>query len=139
MRGDFDATFGALRAILSRHAPPLIVQVDTSTEYQLASPTHTDRIGRPLFVAAVQIRKTYVTYHLIPVYAVPSLLTGMSAGLKKRMQGKACFNFSAVDEALVRELTTLTAAAVDAAKTLNLPWEKPAKARLGHSRGLRSR
>ena len=125
MGSDFDATFRALRAILSRHAPPLIVQVDTATEYQLASPTHKDRIGRPLFVAAVQIKKTYVTYHLIPVYAVPSLRKGMSAGLKKRMQGKACFNFTAVDEPLVRELTTLTAAAVDAAKTLSLPWEKP--------------
>jgi len=139
MRGDFDAAFRALRTILSKHAPPLIVQVDTATEYQLASPTHKDRIGRPLFLAAVQIRKTYVTYHLIPVYAVPSLVKGMSAGLKKRMQGKACFNFTGVEEVFLPELTTLTAAAVDAAKTLKLPWEKPAKARPGYPRGLRSR
>ena len=138
MRADFDATFRALRAILSRHAPPLIVQVDTATDYQLASPTHKDRIGRPLFVAAVQIRKTYVTYHLIPVYAVPSLLRGISAGLKKRMQGKACFNFTAVDDSFVPELTTLTAAAIDAAKTLKLPWEKPDRERLD-IRGVRSR
>jgi len=135
MTADFDATFRALRAILSRHAPPLIVQVDTATEYQLASPVHKDRIGRPLFLAAVQVRKAYVTYHLIPVYAVPSLLKGMSAGLKRRMQGKACFNFTAVDAALVRELTMLTAAAVDAAKTLSLPWEqqKAAPRRAVHS------
>ena len=136
MGAGFEATFRALRAILSRHAPPLIVQVDTATEYQLASPTHKDRVGRPLFVAAVQVRKTYVSYHLIPVYAAPSLLKGMSAGLRKRMQGKSCFNFTTVDAALVRELTALTAAAVDAAKTLSLPWEKQKAAprRALHSR-----
>ena len=136
MSADFEPTFRALRAILSRHAPPLIVQVDTATEYQLASPTHKDRIGRPLFVAAVQVKKTYVTYHLIPVYAVPSLVKGMSAGLKKRMQGKACFNFVTVDDAALRELTALTAAAIGAAKTLSLPWEqqKAASRRPPHSR-----
>jgi hypothetical protein len=32
----------------------------------------------------------------------------MSPALKKRMQGKACFNFTAVDEALFKELAALT-------------------------------
>ena len=34
----------------------------------------------------------------------------MSPELKKRMQGKSCFNFKEVDEQLFKELATLTKA-----------------------------
>jgi hypothetical protein len=34
----------------------------------------------------------------------------MSADLKKRMQGKSCFNFKTVEEPLFKELATLTKA-----------------------------
>ena len=46
-----------------------------------------------MFFGAVQIRKSYVAYHLYPVYTNPELLDEISAPLKKRMQGKSCFNF----------------------------------------------
>ena len=91
-----------------------MVTVDKPGDYQLASPTQTDRIGRPLFLAAVQTKKTYVTYHLIPVYAVPALLKDVSPALKKRMQGKSCFNFTEVDKALLKELDALTKAGFSA-------------------------
>jgi hypothetical protein len=38
----------------------------------------------------------------------PELLKGVSPGLKKRMQGKSCFNFNAVDEQVFSELVELT-------------------------------
>jgi hypothetical protein len=65
---------------------------------------------QPLFFGAVQIRKNYVSYHLMPVYVMPQLLNDMSPDLRKRMQGKSCFNFKTVDEALFVELAELTAA-----------------------------
>ena len=65
---------------------------------------------KPLFFGAVQIRKNYVSYHLMPVYVTPQLLTDMSPDLRKRMQGKSCFNFKTVDEALFVELADLTGA-----------------------------
>jgi hypothetical protein len=43
------------------------------------------------------------------VYAYPDMVDGMSLELRKRMQGKSCFNFSRVDEALFAELADLTA------------------------------
>jgi hypothetical protein len=46
----------------------------------------------------------------MPVYVCPDLLDGMSDGLKKRMQGKSCFNFTAPDAALFDELAQLTRA-----------------------------
>ena len=42
------------------------------------------------------------------VYAFPDLLDGLSPELRKRMQGKSCFNFKAVDDKLFRELAKLT-------------------------------
>ena len=57
----------------------------------------------------VRTGKNYVSFHLMPVYGHPPLLAGISPALKKRMQGKACFNFTAIDEALFTELADLTA------------------------------
>jgi hypothetical protein len=44
------------------------------------------------------------------VYASPELLKHMSPELKKRMQGKSCFNFKEVDKKLFSELSRLTKA-----------------------------
>jgi hypothetical protein len=100
----------------------MLVAVDKPGSYELCSKTMTDRIGRPLFVAAVQIKKNYVSYHLIPVYAVPLLLRGMSPALKKRMQGKACFNFTTIDHAQAKELSALTRKGIAAFKKVKPPW-----------------
>jgi hypothetical protein len=61
-----------------------------------------------MFFGAVQTKKNYVSYHLMPVYVYPDLLDGISPELRRRMQGKSCFNFSRVDETLVAELARLT-------------------------------
>ena len=44
----------------------------------------------------------------MPVYVEPSLLEGVSPELRKRMQGKSCFNLTSVDERLLGELEALT-------------------------------
>lgn len=66
--------------------------------------------GSDLSCGGVQIGKRYVSYHLMPVYVSPALLDGVSPELRKRMQGKSCFSFTQVDEALFEELATLTRA-----------------------------
>ena len=62
----------------------------------------------PVMFAAVRVGKSYVSYHLMPVYGCPQLVEGLSERLRARMQGKACFNFKAVDPDLVEELRRLT-------------------------------
>ncbi len=49
----------------------------------------------------------------MPVYVNPALLDGISPALKKRMQGKSCFNFTKADPALFEELASLTQAGFD--------------------------
>jgi hypothetical protein len=61
-----------------------------------------------MFFGAVISGRAYVSFHLMPLYWDPSLLVKISPALKKRMQGKSCFNFTSPDPALFRELGKLT-------------------------------
>ena len=117
--------FDVLRAILAPHAKALLVTADDGANYRLCSRTLEDRIGRPLFVAAVETNKNYVSYHLMPIYADPRLQQALSPALKKRMQGKLCFNFRTLDEAQAarQELAQLTRAGIDAFRNVQLPWQ----------------
>jgi hypothetical protein len=118
----FPETFATLRGVLDKHARNLLVHVDKPGDYQLCSTTMTDRVGRPLFIAAVQTRKSYVSFHLMPVYACPDLVKEISPSLKKRMQGKACFNFTTIEPAQVKELSALTKKGLARIKNIKLPW-----------------
>ena len=118
----FADTFTALRTMLQKAGRSLLVTADTPTDFQVASKTRVDRIGRPLFVAAVQIKKSYVSFHLMPVYAIPALLDGVSPQLRKRMQGKACFNFTTIDAAQLKELSALTRTGIEKFKKVEVPW-----------------
>ena len=69
--------------------------------------------GKPMWFGAVQPMKNYVSYHLMPVYGSAALQATISPDLKKRMQGKSCFNFKTVDAALFAELGELTAAGAE--------------------------
>ena len=66
--------------------------------------------GKPWgFVAGTRLGKRYVSFNLMSVYGAPDLVASMSPGLRRRMQGRSCFNFTTVDEPLFAELEALTA------------------------------
>jgi hypothetical protein len=67
---------------------------------------------KPSFFGAVQVKKSYVAFHLMPVYTKPTLLDDISGELKARMQGKSCFNFSSNEPTLFKELGKLVKAGV---------------------------
>ena len=83
--------FDQLRKVLSSFDKGLEVKKDEPDYYYLN--TNVKIKGKDMFFGAVQIRKSYVAYHLYPVYTNPELLEVISDSLKKRMQGKSCFNF----------------------------------------------
>lgn len=101
--------FAALKKILARYAPALDVTVNEPDHYSLDT-RHVMDNGKPLFFGAVRISKTYVSFHLMPIYVAPELTAGISPALTKRRQGKSCFNFKAPDPELFDELTRLTRA-----------------------------
>ena len=109
---DFQSIFNQLKPILQAYESNLVVVADEPDNYYL----DTKMIGsnkKPIFFGAVQIKKNYVSFHFMPVYMNPVLLNSMSPQLKKRMQGKACFNFAKPDDALFAELKALTQKGVE--------------------------
>ena len=103
----FEATFKTLRALLKPYERHFTVIVDKPDAYYLSTKTSKTVSGAVIWFGGVQIKKNYVSFHLMPVYANPALLKGMSPSLLKRMQGKSCFNFTAIEPAHVKELTAL--------------------------------
>ena len=106
---DFAAVYAALHKILVPHTTKLDVKKDDEFELYVNT-KHIQKNKQPLFFGAVQVKKSYVSFHLMPVYLKPELLASASPELKSRMQGKSCFNFSAVEPKLFKELTALTKA-----------------------------
>ncbi|WP_438027539.1 hypothetical protein [Sorangium sp. So ce233] len=105
-KGD-TGVFEALRSILKRRARDLVVVHDTPDNYYLDTRTKGPN-GKPLFFGAARAGRAYTSFYLMPVYAHPELLGDVSPELKRRMQGKSCFNFKTSEPALFAELETLT-------------------------------
>lgn len=103
---DLKAVFKALKEVMEPYAAGLGRKTDNNAELYLE--TKPPGGDKPRFFGAVQLRKSFVSYHLMPVYTDPDLLETVSPELKGRMQGKSCFNFRAVDPALLGELDALT-------------------------------
>jgi hypothetical protein len=91
----------ALRPVFSNVAGKLAIKADTDTLYALVSqspspfPQHK---GHPLDFGSIQVGKAYVSLHLMPLYMSPTVGKAVTPALKKRMQGKSCFNFAKVPE-----------------------------------------
>ncbi|MCB0721123.1 MAG: hypothetical protein KDC73_07405 [Ignavibacteriae bacterium] len=103
---NFKDIFTRLKKNLTQFKKGIVVQNSTEDNYYLN--TNTEFNKKPMFFAAVAIKKNYVSYYLMPVYTNPALLKGISPALKKKMQGKSCFNFKTIDEDLFKELGDLT-------------------------------
>jgi hypothetical protein len=103
---EFEAAYTELRSLLARHAPKLNVVKDDGTTYCLESKKPMYK-SHPMMFGAV-MKKSYISFHLVPLYLKPELTKGLSPELKKRMQGKACFNFRKPEPELFKELKSLT-------------------------------
>src|SRR5512140_2972213 len=108
MAADFSAAFEALKPVLTKYANRLAVKADTPSEYTLvtksASPFPQHK-GQTLYFGSVRFGKAYASVHLMPLYMSPAITKGISPALKKRMQGKTCFNFKTdPDPKLLAEL-----------------------------------
>lgn len=120
---DFAIVRDRLRAILNRHVPPLVVTADGPGGYSLS--VDRDDIPEPQrYFGGVRVGKSYVSFYLMPVYAIPDLLDDISPDLRKRMQGKSCFNFNRLDEPVMRELADLTDRGIDRYRRMKLPHRR---------------
>jgi len=115
-KNDLKPVFTALRSILTEYEPNLDIVADKPGYYYL----NTRTLGpnkHPISFGGVRIGKAYVSYYLMCAYA-GNVQLGMSPALKRRMQGKACFNFKSVDPELFQELRAVTRTGYEAWKKL---------------------
>lgn len=105
---DFAKTFAELSKILAPYRAKAHIKTDSPTDLYLETPGPS---GKPQMFAAVQVKKSYVAFHLFPLYTHPALLADVPDVLKPRMQGKSCFNFKTADAAQLTALKALTATA----------------------------
>lgn len=106
-KSDFLPTFTSLKKVLLPYSKKLVLKYDETNEF-FVNTKFVMKNKKPMYFGSVKINKSYVSFHLMPVYIFPDLLRNMSPELKKRMQGKSCFNFNSIDKALLQELTELT-------------------------------
>ena len=106
MAEDFEKVFKRLKPILQTFESNLTVKFNEPGKYYLISNKPFNK--RELWFGGVEIKKNYVSFHLVPLYMFPELLDDISPELKKRMQGKACFNFKNADDKIFADLANLT-------------------------------
>lgn len=105
---DFAALTEELPALMLRAAPGMTVVSQGPEGLSLNAPfAHPRKPKEAMWFGGVRAGKAYVSVHLMPVYSHRALAAGLSPALKKRMQGKSCFNFKAADPALFAELEIL--------------------------------
>jgi len=116
MSKEFAETFATLKPIFGKYQSRLAVKTDKPTEYSVVTKkpsTFPQHKGAPMWFGSIRVGKAYVSFHLLALYMNPPLAATISPALKKRMQGKACFNFKVPpDKELVAELKSLTQAAM---------------------------
>ena len=96
----FQLVFARLRAVFHRLEHRCVVLHDEPHRYYLGTHEVRAKDGYRTWFGGVEIKKSYVSAHLIPVYAHPEMLDHISTDLRGRMQGKSCFNFRKIDPVL---------------------------------------
>ena len=83
---DLQTVFTELRGVMAPFATQLDVKNDAPGDYYIDT-RHIQKNKKPLFFGAVQVKKSFVSYHLMPVYLRPELLasTGACSGTKRNM------------------------------------------------------
>jgi hypothetical protein len=114
MPAQLKAVFARLRGLLQEHGAGLVVASDTAKRYGLEAPIGPATLrswggkvrSKTIPVAWVELGKTYVSYHLMGVAGNDKIK--IAEPLRARMQGKACFNFKAAEDAVFVELSRVT-------------------------------
>ncbi len=101
--------FQQLKEILVPYSTEMVVVIDKPDNYYLNT-RHVMKNKKPMYFGSVKANKNYISFHLMPIYVFPDLLESITPELKKRMQGKSCFNFKTEDTSLFQQLKTLTQA-----------------------------
>jgi len=113
MSPQFQDVFDHLCSLLRETAPEMAVTAEGPPALTLMTTWVEARTRRPAWFAQVAMKKSYVSFHLIPLDALPALREAIPPGLEKHRQGKTCFNFKTPSPEAFEELRQLVRLAVE--------------------------
>jgi hypothetical protein len=108
--------FKALKAILSKHIPPLMVLSNAADRFELitAKPFLHKGIRKDnAYFGAIMVKKDYVGLYLMFIYDDPANLDKLGIGLRKTLKGKSCFHIKKLDEILIKQIETALKDGID--------------------------
>jgi hypothetical protein len=104
---DPNTVFKSLKDLLSPFAPPLVPKMDDASHYDLWSVKDLVIEGRKrkeVYFAGLIIRKGYVGFYFMPVYADTDLKAVFAPELLKLLKGKSCFHIKKLDPTLFDQI-----------------------------------
>jgi hypothetical protein len=108
MSDEFPRIFAQLRELMLEAAPTMEITEDAPATFTLKTRWLEARTKQPAWFGWIAIKKSYVAYHVMPLYSLPALNDAVTPALETRRQGKTCFNFKRFDSALFEDLRLLT-------------------------------
>jgi hypothetical protein len=108
MSDEFPRIFAQLRELMLEAAPTMEITEDVPATFTLKTRWLEARTKQPAWFGWIAIKKSYVAYHVMPLYSLPALNDAVTPALETRRQGKTCFNFKRFDSALFEDLRLLT-------------------------------
>ena len=109
MAEPLEPIFHALREAMLRCCSGMTVATDEPGSLIVKTSWNEPGKTEPAWFGAVQLKKNFVSYHLMPLYALPELAERVPRGLEARKQGKSCFNFKKDEPELFGQLEQFTA------------------------------
>ncbi|MGF1924121.1 MAG: DUF1801 domain-containing protein [Bacteroidia bacterium] len=114
MKTDLIEIFQTLRAEMQPYAAMgFNVRVNTETTFDLWSEKEVQIEGRKnneVYFAGIAIRKDYVGFYYMPVYAEPEMKAIFHPALLKLLKGKSCFHIKKLDDPLLQQISEALAA-----------------------------
>jgi hypothetical protein len=101
------AIFNAIKPLLQEYAPPLIPDIDSSSDYGLSSPKQVVIAGRTykkVFFASVEIAKAFVGFYYMPIYADAGLKSVLQPELLAMLKGKSCFHIKTLTPEVLEQI-----------------------------------
>lgn len=109
MKTDLVEIFQTIRAEMQPYATEgFDARVNKDTIYELWSEKEVEIDGRKkngVYFAGLTIRKGYVGFYYMPVYAETEIKAIFHPSLLKLLKGKACFHIKQLDDQLVGQIT----------------------------------
>jgi len=105
--------FDELKALLEAHGGALIARRDEPGSYDLWSEKDLVIEGRrraEVFFAGLVVRKTYVGFYFMPVYAAADLRAVFGPELLATLRGKSCFHIKRLTPTLREQIEEALAA-----------------------------